>query len=234
VASAAAVLVFAVWYPHPFGKISGGRELFFLLISVDVVSGPLLTLCVFNLDKPRRVLWRDMAIVVALQLSALAYGLNAMHEARPVLLAFEGNRFRAVSAAEIDQTQLPKAPEGMQKLSHSGPQLIGARLSRSEDSDYLSSVQESLNGNPPALRPARWVPFSQQQSEVVATAKALAALRVAKANVALAIDAAVAEAKLPIEQLGYIPLQSRTNTDWIVIINRATGLPVTFAPVDGW
>ena len=44
----AAFLVFIVWYPYPYRDISGGRDLFLLVVVVDVVMGPLLTLTVFN------------------------------------------------------------------------------------------------------------------------------------------------------------------------------------------
>lgn len=40
----AATLVFAVWYPYPYREISGGRSLFEMVVAIDVVMGPLLTL----------------------------------------------------------------------------------------------------------------------------------------------------------------------------------------------
>ncbi len=46
VAALAAVLVFVLWYPGPFRELAGGRELFVLVTSVDVVLGPLLTFAV--------------------------------------------------------------------------------------------------------------------------------------------------------------------------------------------
>ncbi len=51
VAAVAAVLVFCVWYPGPFRLMAGGRDLFLLVTSVDVVIGPLLTFAVFNRAK---------------------------------------------------------------------------------------------------------------------------------------------------------------------------------------
>ena len=41
VAALAAWLVFGLWYPYPYREISGGRELFLLVVAVDVVLGPL-------------------------------------------------------------------------------------------------------------------------------------------------------------------------------------------------
>ena len=51
IAGLAAILVFVVWYPGPFRNMAGGRDLFLLVTSVDVVLGPLLTFAVFNRAK---------------------------------------------------------------------------------------------------------------------------------------------------------------------------------------
>ena len=48
IAALAALLVFGIWYPYPYREISGGRELFLLVVSVVVILGPLITLAVFN------------------------------------------------------------------------------------------------------------------------------------------------------------------------------------------
>jgi hypothetical protein len=89
VAALAALLVFLVWYPYPYREISGGRDLFLLLVAVDVIMGPLLTLTIFNLKKPKGELRRDLAVIGLLQLAALGYGLCTMAVARPVHLVFE-------------------------------------------------------------------------------------------------------------------------------------------------
>ena len=60
VAALAAILVFLVWYPGPFRELAGGRGLFVLLTSVDVVLGPLLTFAVFDRTKSRRHLRLDL------------------------------------------------------------------------------------------------------------------------------------------------------------------------------
>ena len=43
-AGLAALLVFAVWYPYPYSELTGGLNLYTLVVSVDIVCGPLLTL----------------------------------------------------------------------------------------------------------------------------------------------------------------------------------------------
>ena len=84
VATLAALLVFGWWYPYPYRELSGGRELFALVVAVDVVLGPLITLVIFNVAKTRRHLMMDFTVIGLLQVAALAYGLWTVFVARPV------------------------------------------------------------------------------------------------------------------------------------------------------
>lgn len=88
IAALAAVVVFGLWYPYPYREISGGRSLFMLVVSVDVVMGPLITLVIFNRAKPRRELMVDFSVVALLQLAALSYGMWTVFVARPVHVVF--------------------------------------------------------------------------------------------------------------------------------------------------
>jgi len=103
VAGCAAWLVFGVWYPYPYREISGGRELFMLVVTVDVMLGPLITFIVFDRRKPRRELGRDLALVGLIQLAGLGYGLWTVHAARPVHLVFEIDRFRVIHAVDVPE-----------------------------------------------------------------------------------------------------------------------------------
>ena len=68
IALLAAALVGGVWYPYPYREISGSRELFLIVVAVDVILGPLITLTVFNRTKPWPELRSDLAIVALIQL----------------------------------------------------------------------------------------------------------------------------------------------------------------------
>src|SRR5688500_16774208 len=93
VAIAVAPMVLARWYPGEYRSFSGGTELFLLVVGVDLALGPLITLVVFDRRKPVKELRRDLAVIIALQLMALGYGLNTMSFSRPVALALEEDRF---------------------------------------------------------------------------------------------------------------------------------------------
>ena len=84
-----AAYVFGLLYPPPFQAMLGVGPMFLLLLAVDVVCGPLLTLVLASPQKSRRAQWVDWSLVGVLQVLALSYGLHTVWVARPVVLAFE-------------------------------------------------------------------------------------------------------------------------------------------------
>ena len=72
IAALAGLLVFGLWYPYPYREISGGRELFLLVVTGDVILGPLITMAVFNRTKPAAELSRDRFSLGVLQASVAA------------------------------------------------------------------------------------------------------------------------------------------------------------------
>ena len=127
VAALAGVLVFGLWYPYPYRELSGGRELFLLIVVVDVVCGPLLTMVIFNPAKPRAELWRDLGLVALIQLGALGYGLLTVWQARPLFLVQEVDRFKVVMAPDLDAMAVAALPASLKPLSWAGPRVVAIR-----------------------------------------------------------------------------------------------------------
>lgn len=234
VACAVAGLVFGVWYPAPFHELTGGRTLFLILMAVDVVCGPVLTLVLYDPAKSR-FKWRvDLALIVLTQLGALAYGLAQVASARPVFVALEGDRFRVVQALDVDPARLHEAPEGLRSLGFSGPRPVGVRLAQSGDADYLSSVQLSAQGLHPAFRPSRWRPYEEQVPALQRELRPLSELREKNPQGGGEIDATLARLGLNEEQVGYLPLVREEITDWVALVARADGRPRAYLHLDGW
>ena len=85
-------LMLWLWFPQPWFIHDGGWWVYQIILAVDVVLGPLLTLIVFRRGKPG--LRRDMTFIIALQLGALAYGASTMYQYRPAFVVYgEGNLF---------------------------------------------------------------------------------------------------------------------------------------------
>lgn len=234
VALLVAALVFALWYPPPYSELASGYALLLLLISVDVVIGPLLTLIVFNPCKSKQELRRDIGLVVLIQFAALIYGLYSILQARPVYLAFEGDRYRVVSVPDIDLIKLAQAAPSFRQLSLTGPKLVGVRLAQPDDPEYRQSVIDSVAGLHPAFRPSRWVDYDSQRTQVIAAARPLAELQQRHAGQTALFDKAVSRSELQLTDLGYLPLLAEKRSDWVVVVGLHDGLPKAYLPIDGW
>src|SRR5258708_25743002 len=91
VAAAVFALMLSLWYPGPLFEAAGGDDLLFILVGVDVVVGPLITLVIFRSGK--RGLKFDLAVIGMLQIAALAYGVYALDLARPPFLGLVKDQF---------------------------------------------------------------------------------------------------------------------------------------------
>jgi hypothetical protein len=229
-----ATLVFGLWYPNPYGELAGGQDLFLLLMAVDVVCGPLLTLVIYNPRKLRAELVRDIGLVVLIQLAALGYGLHSLMQARPVWLAFEGDRYRVVSVPDVDPAAMSEAAPALRHFGLTGPQLVGVRLAQATDPDFPKSVRLSLDGLHPAFRPSRWVAYDSQRAAVTDAAKPLAELQSRYPQQAALIDSEVRRSGLTAQSLGFLPLMAEGRSDWVVLVRLADGEPVGYLPLDGW
>ncbi|WP_343642724.1 pilus assembly protein [Roseateles sp.] len=231
VAMAVAALVFLVWYPWPYRIVSGGEKLLFLVMGVDIVMGPLITLAIFDIRKPMRELKRDLAIIVALQLAALSYGLHTVYLARPAVLALEAERFRLTIANDVVMDELPKAVEGLRALPLDGPRLVDTV--EPTDAQRGDAIFKAMAGTDIGARPLFWRPWGAEgRRHALKVAKPLAPL-VARAKDRAAFDDAVARSGRPLEQLAVIPMIAR-DTSWSVLIDKTSGEPVGFAPIDSF
>lgn len=231
VAAIAALLVFGLWYPVPFRETSGGRELFFIVIAVDVVLGPFITFAIFDRSKPWPELRRDLAVVVLLQLAGLAYGLYSVANARPVVMALEGDRLRVVRAIDMTEADLSKAPPEFQRLPMWGVHLIAARPPKADEK--LTAIDMGLAGVDIGMRPEFWLPSSATGNAFALAGQPIDKLRKHYPKRETELNAAIAETHLPAAALKFIPILARS-TDWVALVNAGTGSIVGYAPFDGF
>jgi hypothetical protein len=232
VAAAAAALVFGLWYPYPYREISGGRELFLLLVSVDVVMGPLLTLAVFSRTKPKGELRRDLTVIALLQLAALGYGLWTVFSARPVHLAFEIDRFRVVHAVDVPPELLARAPAGIDAQPWTGPTLLAVRPFRNEQ-EKMQATLVALQGVALSARPDLWQPYDAARPAVLAAAKPVSELRSRLSSESARIDQAVLDSGRSANALVYLPLAGRKSF-WTVLLDRSNADVVGFIALDAF
>jgi hypothetical protein len=108
------------------------------------------------------------------------------------------------------------------------------KLLEGSDPDYQQSIMLAVQGVHPAFRPERWVDYDVQRQQVIRQSKPLAELKRKRPEQSALIDKAVREKALVEANLGYLPLVSAHQTDWIVAIDRKDGSPKLYLPIDGW
>lgn len=241
VAGLVAFLVFGFWFPGALRELAGGADLFWLIVGVDVVCGPLLTLVIFSPTKPRLELVRDLALVGTIQLLALGYGVHSLSYARPVALVHEVDRFRVISFADLDEAEAVHIPPWAQAWSFSRPRTVGIRASTSAQ-EKLSSISASLEGVEPSQRPSWWQDYALSVPQVLQRAHPLSALHAKHPDQVALIDKATASALADVavgettdaEALRWLPLVSRRATDWVVLLDPNTARVRGYLHLDGF
>ncbi len=110
----AAIIVF-VWYPGFLFQTDGGWQGIRLIAGVDFIIGPVLTLIVYKVGKPRLKL--DLALIGLLQIACLTYGSWLVFEQRPLAVIYADERFYTMSEGtfamnEMDIADIPMINNG--------------------------------------------------------------------------------------------------------------------------
>jgi len=232
IAGLAAVLVFGYWYPSAFASLAGGLELFTLVVAVDVVCGPLLTLVLYNPVKPRGELVRDLGFVVLIQLAALGYGLQTVWLARPLYLVLETDRFRVITAPDVGMRELHGLPKELRPQFFSGPMTIGLRLPKDETERMTVLLESVSGGRDYAQRPEFFVPYTPEVGlRALSRFKPLERyLNVHPEQRKKAEDMAMMRG-LQVSTLRYLPVVGRE--DWIALLDTQAQI-VGFLKGDGF
>ncbi len=142
VVSLALSVVFFLWYPAPYSKTNDIWSMVKILIGVDLVLGPLITLIIFNTKKPRSELKRDLGIIATVQVLALCYGMYAMFDQRPDYLVFGVDRFEVMTDDRVDDSALPPT---LRKRPLAGPLVVYAYPGKT-DAEKKKLMQEWMEG----------------------------------------------------------------------------------------
>ena len=206
-ATAAAVMIFFVWYPDPFQTMLGGTRFFMLVTVCDLVLGPLTSLIVYNSKKTRRALIFDYTVIGIVQLAAFVYGVMSIANARPTYIAFVKDRFEVVIAEELADKDLQAAQDPYRTRPKCGPVLIGTQIADHARRAQRPGVRgdgggkdlqnfprfyvpyEANRRGSEAERPCRWNNWRRHRPEATQLVAAMRSSNVPKDEAALVADA---------------------------------------------
>lgn len=226
-----AALLFAgfwfIWYASPLFKAVGGTDIFVMLLCVDAVLGPLLTLIVFKAGK--KSLKFDLAVIGLVQASALAYGVHALWVGRPVYVASLGHRFDVVQANDIGDDELRAYGKALPSL---GPQWVGYK--QPTDKKERDRVMFSgLGGLDYGHYPQHHAPIETMRDEILKNAKPVAELRKLNAGRDAYITAWLRDHGQSDHSVVFQGLKARAE-DMAVILDAKTANVIGIAPFKPW
>lgn len=227
VALGSAALVFFVWYPIPLAAATGVTGIFLMLLAIDVVVGPVITLIVY--DPAKKELKRDLFVVLVLQVAALLYGMHAVFTARPVYAVFNVDRFDLVYANDLTDAKLQAATlRQFRSAPRLGPEVIAARRPETaqERNDILFGAV--AGGDDLPQLPRYYIPYADAQAAAAKRIKPIEMLRELNRDRAGALDAALRRHAAQPGGIGYLPLRGRVqDLAVIVALDSAAVLEIT-------
>lgn len=224
-AAAIATLIQVQWYPSPLLKATGVLPAFLVIIAVQVLLWPLLSLFVYKENK--KSLKFDLIIIVIVQIAFWFFSLYALAQGRPAWIAYTLERFELVKANEIVTMDVDNINSDFKSPTWTGPQFVGTTLS--EDADVRSKhlLEEVLGGISIAQRPEQYVSIDIMKDRMLKEQQSLEELK--KYNEISKVDKIIA--RYP-DAYGYIPLRAQ-QVDMVVLLDDS-GTPLQIVDLRPW
>lgn len=137
-------VILAVWYPGILFSVDGGWTGLRIVIGVDLVLGPLLTLIVFKSGKPG--LKFDLSCIAIAQSVCMAIGMWIVYNERPIALVMAYDTFYSLAAQEFEE--FGKDASMLDAYPGSSPKLIYTELPANEVSADIENVRSQFVGDP--------------------------------------------------------------------------------------
>ena len=217
------------WYPGLQAYAAGLVTLLTILVLVDVILGPALTLIVFKPGK--KSLKFDLGVIASIQLAALIFGVASIYQARPVYFAFVIDRFETVSAADLEASSLQDAAPEYQQLTRGGPKWVGVEMPRDKKVHEQVMMAAALHGTGPELLPRYYRPVEELLKDGVKRARPIVDLK--QFNPEAVVEAKIAPHQSASVELVFFPLAGR-DRDLTVLIDKQTGDIIEVVDLRPW
>jgi hypothetical protein len=155
------------WYHWPGWYLADVPTVLAIMVGVDVVLGPLLTLVVADPAKTRHTLARDIGAILLVQLVAFGYGVTTLWHGRPLYYAFSVNCLTMVQAQDIQHSVKSNAQNSeLAPHWYSRPRWIWAPLpSDSQEADKI--IRSAIEGGfDVTARPKYYRPWESGTAEL--------------------------------------------------------------------
>ena len=211
------------FFPSLFIDMTDFKAVASIIISVDLVLGPLLTFVVFQPQK--KSLKFDLSVIAVVQLTALIYGAYSLYLIHPVYVAFNVDRFTLVSAKNAEPETATLDEFKVSKLTTAKFAFAKTPSDPKKQSDLLFSVAEKGDLD---MREEYYEPIKDNLSEVLA--KSLDPKLVLKDKNASKF---LLKNKNTIDHYAFLPL-TYLDKDAVLVIDKKTADPIATLNIDPW
>jgi hypothetical protein len=156
---AAAYAVVAIWYPDFLFETDGGWQGLRILLGVDLVLGPLLTLIVYRAGKPG--LRFDLTAIGVVQAACLAAGIWVVHAGRPLAIVYVDGSFYSVSAQSF--IEVGAAVPDLDEFPGNYPKWVSVDIPADYEEQSVLRAAMLGRGRMLATLSERYVPFEPEQ-----------------------------------------------------------------------
>jgi hypothetical protein len=200
------------WYRWPGWHLAEVTTVVLVMVCVDVVLGPTLTFIVASKNKTRRVLTRDIGIIVVVQLCALTYGSVSLWNGRPLYYAFSENLLQLVQAYDIDAKEAEAGRQQNPELAphwYSLPRWIWAPLPQNAEESRKIVVSAIIGGDDVISMPKYFKPWNDGQTSLRSKLKKVDDVPYFAKSEKKKLKERMKAAGLPDDQLNTMPLTGR-------------------------
>ncbi|MCI0749713.1 MAG: hypothetical protein L0Y32_04100 [Nevskiales bacterium] len=161
-------LILVRWYPGFHFTVDGGWQGVRIMVVVDLVLGPLLTLIIFNPFKARKLIVFDLGCLALTQFAALVWGFYAVHSQHPVSVNYSDGTFHSMTVAPLQIEKYPRSLPG--ELSDRRPALIYVAPPANDGERTRAAMMEIMGSVAPYEDPFFFRSFEPHWETVKASA----------------------------------------------------------------
>ncbi len=229
VGSALVAVFLLIWYPDGLLGAASGDRLLYLIIGIDVIAGPLLTLVVYKQGKPGLRL--DLTLIVLAQLAFLSAGAWVAIAARPAYLVFASDVFVFVPANALEDADLAEATQDeFKQRPWSGPRWVYAESPATVE-ERNQMLDSALMGKALERYPKYYRNYEENAARVAALAHPVTELQGLSERQLDALGRL--QAGRPTEAVKFLPFLGR-GKDMTTVLDGNTGEVLGLLDLDPW
>ena len=130
------------WYPQPYFSTDGGWKVIRIIIGVDLILGPLLTLIIFKPGKAG--LKFDLMMIALVQIVALSWGVWVSYNERPAAIIYTVDFFTPVPAYQLAEHGMTS--KKLKQFGNEWPIIIFSNIPKDKE---IEAIKEAMEAHKP-------------------------------------------------------------------------------------